>query len=1285
MPESVLPYVGPRPFERQDSLLFFGREQEVSELLSLITAHPVVLMYSPSGAGKTSLVNAGLMPLLESEGFDVLPPTRVRGAGSADNLDGIDNIFVYNTVASWVVGERGSTSLPCMTLPQFLGQRGQSNTNEGDPEPRVLIFDQFEELFTCYADRWTDRKGFFHQVGECLRGDNLLRVVFVMREEYLADMDDFADLLPDKLRIRFRLERLRRAQASEAICNPLGQTGRSFAPGVADRLLDELMTVDVSIGSHTRSLTAEYVEPVQLQVVCQNIWLSLAPNELEIDDSHLVSSGSVDRALTDYYERSLQSAVDATRIREGRLRKWFESELITPELTRGTAYRGQDDTGGIPNAVVELLENLHLVRAELRGGSTWYELTHDRFIEPIVASNNAWLALRSAADAVRKRLEARASAWTASGLSSDGLLDEAGLIEAKRWLDSPECLELGCSDTVLAWMKASETVVDEARSRQQQEIQHALEMAEMERARAEEQVLANMRLRTKSRALALLCIISLLLAGWALLERQHALRSKRVASVQASLAGERAVQAEQAGARAIAAEHRAQLEKHRAEAQATVASLKAAEARRQRIIAQRQAWIAAQRLRINRETIIAADEWDGGRSDQALARYERIRKLCGATGDGAGEVEVMNQIASSFLTDRNVGKALRYARVGRTKAVATRNALEELRCLITMARAHSMNAAHEQAAACYRLAAEKQRLRGKPNAEARLLTDAAYEYSRGKRNMDKAIECWQRAASIYHEGGERAGEVWALLEMASAYEGLDQAKRIECYKRAIVLSRSANDQSSVAKLTVDLAGVYRYDDPARHLLARDCYLEAARIFQHLGLKGFAAQCYYDLADMPSDQSIGLEEQLRLYERAIRLYQDAKDARGEAAAWDSMASCTRYVRNRYGLSADEKDYGQLTIDAYTKAATIYLRLGDMQAFRRTIGFVADLYRNTGRLDDAAQCYKAVLEQAVRLHNKQEQAQALERMAGFYAVPWGDSPAEQRDKSLERYKQALAVYRSMRDSYSAARVLGLIAKRYSTLRRDTEAARYYEEAVQAYGELGDYESQEDLLGDLARHMSKIGNPLDAIRYATQLAGIAHKRDDPLREGRTLAMIGNWKYDLGERVEGESYVAKSLQISKQLGDADGFTNRALALALMCIDRGSYEDAASYYDAAVSAAPGYSPESAAHIASLLGDAFAQSGRPDLSLRYRNQAICQYQTAIRQGSSQAELGNLVRQLQAVAKEWDSAGKHDLAERSERYWSTITELFADSEIAAWDTPLGKGTLQLSTGTSGSQQ
>src|SRR5215470_7301760 len=95
------PYVGPRPYERDDPAPFFGRDYEADELVSLIISHRELLFYGQSGTGKTSLLNARVIPLLEQEEFEVLPIARVQGVPpQALEAAEIQNIYIFNTLMS---------------------------------------------------------------------------------------------------------------------------------------------------------------------------------------------------------------------------------------------------------------------------------------------------------------------------------------------------------------------------------------------------------------------------------------------------------------------------------------------------------------------------------------------------------------------------------------------------------------------------------------------------------------------------------------------------------------------------------------------------------------------------------------------------------------------------------------------------------------------------------------------------------------------------------------------------------------------------------------------------------------------------------------------------------------------------------------------------------------------------------------------------------------------------------------------------------------------------------
>ncbi|HXM49434.1 MAG TPA: tetratricopeptide repeat protein [Pyrinomonadaceae bacterium] len=391
--QSFNPYPGPRPFKKEEKDRFFGRETEARELLSLVTAHQALLLYAQSGAGKSSLINAGLVPLLLEEKFTTLQSGSLGGLIPPTlSLAEIPNVYVFSTLVCWADGKVDPRLLLGRSLAEFLRTSAQG-TEISSSSPRVIIFDQFEELFTLYLGRWGDREEFFKQIAEVLEKDPLARVVFAMRDDYIAQLDPYCDFFPERLRTRFRLERLDEEAALLAIKEPLEGTDYAFAEGVAETLVNDLLKVRVEndMGGKVEVTEAqgEFVEPIILQVVCQSIWQGLPPGTREITKDHLLSVGEVDKVLSKFYDHAIDAAVEITQD-EQQLRTWCEQHLITGTGTRNTVHRGPETTGGIPNRAIEVMESKHLIRAERRPAGRWYELTHDRFIGPIQTSNKAY-------------------------------------------------------------------------------------------------------------------------------------------------------------------------------------------------------------------------------------------------------------------------------------------------------------------------------------------------------------------------------------------------------------------------------------------------------------------------------------------------------------------------------------------------------------------------------------------------------------------------------------------------------------------------------------------------------------------------------------------------------------------------------------------------------------------------------------------------------------------------------------------------------------------------------
>lgn len=397
------PYVGPRPFSRSESDSFFGREAEARELLSLVVSERLVLFYGQSGAGKSSLINTRLIPQLQAREFAVLPVGRVSGA-LPPGLPHPDNIFALNLMLSLDQTCSEPQRFSHMTLSEFLvgltSDDGETYSYQEPVEaaepcesvPYVLLIDQFEELITSQPGRWREREEFFRQLNQALTTDEHLWVVLSLRADYVAALDPYAALVPNHLRARFHLQRLECAAALEAVQRPAELTGRPFAPGVAETLVDNLRQVRV-LGQNEPQ-PGQFIEPVHLQVVCYQLWENLKREPAgEISPADLPRD-YVSRALIQFYETVLHQVTQETGVAELTLRAWLENNLITEANTRGTVYRGEKRTGGLLNEAADALVKHYLLRTELRAGGTWYELAHDRFIEPIRHSNGSWERVR---------------------------------------------------------------------------------------------------------------------------------------------------------------------------------------------------------------------------------------------------------------------------------------------------------------------------------------------------------------------------------------------------------------------------------------------------------------------------------------------------------------------------------------------------------------------------------------------------------------------------------------------------------------------------------------------------------------------------------------------------------------------------------------------------------------------------------------------------------------------------------------------------------------------------
>jgi WD40 repeat protein len=393
------PFVGPRPFRFDERL--FGRSREVSRLLNLVIAERIVLIFSPSGAGKTSLIQAGLIPALREEDFFDLPIIRVQQpAPEAAGAFRI-NRFVRSTLESLERPRPGVDQAPPehLTSPSELAPAFRQwadtlgPTADGRAPNLVLIFDQFEEILTTDPADVAAKEAFFDQLGSALRDPDLW-ALFAMREEFVAALEPYLNRIPRRLSSRFRLDLLDADAARQAFEKPFESQGVTVTPDAVNKIVTDLCTGRIQRPDGTTEVvTGPYVEPVHLQIVGLRLWNRYGsdPGFTSLDETHLSGTeGSVDAALAGYYADKVRDISATTDVGERTIREWCERQLITDQGLRGQVLREPGQTRGVPELVIGKLIDAFLVRGEPRRGSTWYELTHDRLIEPIRKNNQEW-------------------------------------------------------------------------------------------------------------------------------------------------------------------------------------------------------------------------------------------------------------------------------------------------------------------------------------------------------------------------------------------------------------------------------------------------------------------------------------------------------------------------------------------------------------------------------------------------------------------------------------------------------------------------------------------------------------------------------------------------------------------------------------------------------------------------------------------------------------------------------------------------------------------------------
>ena len=371
------PWLGLESYQAETRAYFFGREPEVAALHLQLRSHPLLVLYGRSGLGKTSILNAGLIPRLVAEQqfpvlhrFDYnnerLGPTEQLMLLLFSSREDEDTRSFGNAAArsdQWAKELREKLSF--FDLPEDSASWFWLRVHWRAERPAIthLVLDQFEEVFTRGAERQGLVEEIRDRIGILLRGgvppaissliakeDTFLdyfdpdsqpvRVILSLRDDYVYALNRWRQHLPALGENNFELRPLRGFAAFEAIfkpgalrCHYRGEVSAAnkvetgLPPIVSEETARRIVRFSSKKGEEIPMEEIEAVPPI-LSLLCRELnerrFTSPAGSQQSPAEEIIFreSDADIETVITAFYERCLAGRPEAVRI-------FIEEELVS--------------------------------------------------------------------------------------------------------------------------------------------------------------------------------------------------------------------------------------------------------------------------------------------------------------------------------------------------------------------------------------------------------------------------------------------------------------------------------------------------------------------------------------------------------------------------------------------------------------------------------------------------------------------------------------------------------------------------------------------------------------------------------------------------------------------------------------------------------------------------------------------------------------------------------------------------------------------------------------------
>lgn len=358
-------------YQQADADVFFGREKETQALYNALSGVKHLMVYGPSGAGKTSLIECGLRNQFSDADWFAL--TIRKGADINASV-----FAAINEALQQKIDIDPVTKIPVdpeiefgQAIEQLFAERYQ---------PVYLLFDQFEELLISGEE--AEKKKFFTLLNKLIRNKVPCRIMLIMREEFIGHLSEFEPLCPSIFQHRFRVEKMGRKNVEEVIYHILeAPRYQAFF-----RVEDSHKLVE-SILSKLPDKRKE-IELAHVQVFLGELWdraqTTKKDNELPVLSAVLIKDDDNLEGILESFLKKQMTELEASygeRVPLELLAAMISEKFTKLQLSEAAVKADLENKKVFSKkSIAELLKELEqrrIIRTIKIGDETQYEISHD--------------------------------------------------------------------------------------------------------------------------------------------------------------------------------------------------------------------------------------------------------------------------------------------------------------------------------------------------------------------------------------------------------------------------------------------------------------------------------------------------------------------------------------------------------------------------------------------------------------------------------------------------------------------------------------------------------------------------------------------------------------------------------------------------------------------------------------------------------------------------------------------------------------------------------------------